>query len=430
MSTPVRAEREETPPLPLTTTGTMRVTQELPMISVELGATLLSEQAKLRCEVLLWQRWVRYLALGAMVLLSLLFGSTIQDALIPLAGVAVGYVAVVMITSWILQRRPSPFAQTWFPALLLTTDIFALSAFVYLTSAPQAMHRILLLGFLSMQLGVFYFGRRHGTLAAAMTILAYLFFLLVMPPFASGAGPRPPALAIAFNCTLYALLSTVLIYTFGSFRERMDALRMYCKVVERGEAASLPQLGAERWPDELTLLARSFQSMHARLAEQIGSDPLTGCMNRRSLETKLRADLRHARRRGSTVAVAAIDLDNFKAINDSRGHPIGDIVLQQVAGIMKSTARDTDCVARFGGDEFVIVLPDTGWQGALTFAERLRRRVDDFTFGPAGTPISATISIGVALGRGSDPISTEMLLKEADAALYKAKTAGRNRVFS
>jgi diguanylate cyclase (GGDEF)-like protein len=109
---------------------------------------------------------------------------------------------------------------------------------------------------------------------------------------------------------------------------------------------------------------------------------------------------------------------------------VGDVVLQQLAGIMKATARDTDCVARFGGDEFVIVLPDTGWQGALTFAERLRRRVDDFTFGPVGTPVSTTISIGVALGRGSDPISTDMLLKEADAALYKAKTAGRNRVFS
>ncbi len=415
--------------MPLTT-GTMRVTQELPTVSVELGEALLDEQAILRCEVLLWQRWVRYLALGAMVLLSLVFGSTEEDALLPLAIVAVSYVAIVMGTAWILQRVPGRFARTSFPSLLLTTDIFALSSFVYLTSTQQAMHRILLLGFLSMQLGVFYFGRRHGSLAAAITVVAYLFFLLVLPPFVRGDVPRPPGLAIAFNCTLFALISTVLIYTFGSFRERMDALRMYCKVVELGEAATLPQLGSERWPDELTLLARSFQAMHARLAEQIGSDPLTGCVNRRTLEAKLRADLRHARRRGSSVAVAAIDLDHFKEINDSKGHPVGDIVLQQLAGIMMATARDTDCVARPGGDEFVIVLPDTGWQGALTFAERLRRRVDDFTFGPPGTPMSLTISIGVALGRGSDSISTDMLLKEADAALYKAKTAGRNRVFS
>jgi len=398
------------------------------MVSVELGEALLHEQAKLRCEVLLWQRWVRYLALGAMVLLSLVLGANVPSALLPLAILSAAYIGVVMATSWILRHDPARIAQAWFPSLLLTADIITLAGFVYLTSPPTQFHRILLLGFLSTQLGVFYFGRRHGSLAAGLTVVAYLIVAFVVPPYV--AGMRQAAVGVAFNVTLYALISTVLIYTFGSFRERMDALRMYCKVVERGEAASLPQLGAEKWPDELTLLARSFQAMHVRLAEQVGSDPLTGCLNRRSLESRLRADLRHARRRASSVAVAAIDLDHFKEINDTKGHPVGDVVLQQLAGIMKSTARDTDSVARFGGDEFVIVLPDTGWQGALTFAERLRRRVDDFTFGPAGTPITLTISIGVALGRGSDPISSEMLIKEADNALYKAKTAGRNRVFS
>ncbi|HXT16970.1 MAG TPA: GGDEF domain-containing protein [Gemmatimonadaceae bacterium] len=398
------------------------------MVSVELGEALLAEQANLRCEVLLWQRWVRYLALGAMVLLSLVLGSNVQSALLPLALLSASYVGVVMSTSWILRHKAGRIAQSWFPALLLGTDVITLAGLVYLTSPPAQFHRILLFGFLSMQLGVFYFGRRHGLLAAGLTGVAYLVFALLVPPYVT--GPHPTGLGVAFNFTLYALISTVLVYTFGSFRERMDALRMYCKVVERGEAASLPQLAAEKWPDELTLLARSFQSMHARLAEQIGSDPLTGCLNRRALESRLRSDLRQARRRGSSVAVAAIDLDHFKEINDSKGHPVGDVVLQQLAGIMKATARDTDSVARFGGDEFVIVLPDTGWQGALTFAERLRRRVDDYTFGPAGAPIALTISIGVALGRGSDPISSEMLIKEADNALYKAKTAGRNRVFS
>jgi diguanylate cyclase (GGDEF)-like protein len=398
------------------------------MASVELGEALLAERATLRREVLLWQRWVRYLALGAMVLLSLLYRSTEQEPLLPMTLVAGGYAAVVMATTRVLRNAPSRAALAWLPSLLLAADVVTLAGFIYLTSAPEHFHRILFVGFLSMQLGVFYFGRRQGSLAATLTVLAYLVFALLAPPFVP--GPRPTLLGAAFNVTLYGMLSAVLIYTFGSFRERMDALRMYCKVVEQGEVASLPQLGAERWPDELTLLARSFQSMHVRLAEQIGSDPLTGCMNRRSLETKLRTDLRQARRRGSTVAVAAIDLDHFKQINDSRGHPIGDVVLQQLAGIFKATARDTDAVARFGGDEFVIVLPDTGWQGALTFAERLRRRVDDFTFGPPGTPLSATISVGVALARVNDPISSDMLIKEADAALYKAKTAGRNRVFS
>ncbi|HEY9228348.1 MAG TPA: GGDEF domain-containing protein, partial [Gemmatimonadaceae bacterium] len=218
--------------------------------------------------------------------------------------------------------------------------------------------------------------------------------------------------------------------TFGGFRERIDKLRMYCKFVERAEMVAPPPLPTEPWPDDLTLLGNSFQSMHARLAEQVGSDPLTGCLNRRSLEARLRADLRSARRRGTTVAVAAVDLDHFKEINDTRGHGVGDLVLQQIAEIMKTTARDTDAVARYGGDEFVVILPDTGWQGALTFADRLRRRVDDFSFGPSNTPTRLTVSVGVALARGSDSVSPEGLLQEADAALYRAKTAGRNRVFS
>ncbi|MGH7689257.1 MAG: GGDEF domain-containing protein, partial [Gemmatimonadaceae bacterium] len=120
----------------------------------------------------------------------------------------------------------------------------------------------------------------------------------------------------------------------------------------------------------------------------------------------------------------------FKTINDSRGHPVGDLVLQQLAAIMKSTARDTDTVARLGGDEFVIVLPDTGWEGAVAFAERLRRRVQDFGFGAEASPATATVSIGVALARGTDPISPDVLLHEADRSLYKAKTSGRNRVYS
>jgi diguanylate cyclase (GGDEF)-like protein len=224
----------------------------------------------------------------------------------------------------------------------------------------------------------------------------------------------------------------VLIQTFGSFRERIDALRTYCKVVERGDFSVVPPpIPPDRWPDDLTLLGDSFQAMHARLAEQVGSDALTGCLNRRSFEARLRSDLRSARRRNSTVAIAAVDLDHFKEINDTRGHAVGDVVLQQLANIMRATARDTDAVARYGGDEFVIVLPDTGWPGALTFADRLRRRVDDFTFGPPNTPsLGVTISVGVALARGSDGISTEALLQEADAALYRAKTAGRNKVFS
>ena len=427
MSSPARLERPE-----LTETGApyrSSVATELLTITTELDAGLRFEQANLCRDVLLWQRWVRYLAIGTMVLLALLFGAISQSALLPLALVAGAYVGVVLLTTWMLRRPSTNAPGAWLPALVLTADGLTVAGFFYLTTAPQELPRVLILGVLSTWLGVFYFGPRHGALAAALAIAGYVALARIVPPFVVGAPES--SLAVAFNATLFAVVSAAVVYTFASFRERLDAMRMYCKVVERGDTSALPPLPSDQWPDGLTLLARSFQSMHARLAEQVGSDALTGCLNRRSLETRLRADLRSARRRGSTVAVAAVDLDHFKEINDTRGHPVGDIVLQQVANIMKTTARDTDAVARYGGDEFVVILPDTGWQGALTFADRLRRRVDDFSFGPPNTPpMGVTISVGVALGRGSDALSTEGLIQEADAALYRAKTAGRNRVFS
>lgn len=428
MSSPVRLEEEQTSYGPGPRRST--VATELLNVTQELNVGLRAEKANLTRDVLLWQRWVRYLAFGTLVLLSLVFGAVSTQALVPLAILAGSYVAVVMGTAYLLQRSPDAVPGAWVPSLMLATDVAMIAGFTYLTGAPTELHRILMLGILSVQLGAFYFGQKHGALAAALVMIAYVALVTSAPAFV--AGDRPTNMTVVFNVTFFAIVGIVVVYTFGSFRERIDALQMYCKVVERGDTQALPPLpSSDQFPDELTLLARSFQSMHARLAEQVGSDALTGCLNRRSLETRLKADLRSARRRGSTVAVAAIDLDKFKEINDTRGHPVGDIVLQQVANIMKTTARDTDAVARFGGDEFVVVLPDTNWQGALTFADRLRRRVDDFSFGPPNTPpMGMTISVGVALARGSEGTSTEGLLQEADAALYRAKTAGRNRVFS
>jgi diguanylate cyclase (GGDEF)-like protein len=289
------------------------------------------------------------------------------------------------------------------------------------------MDRILMGATLAVQLAVFYFGRMLGTYAVLLAALAYLLATRIA---LTSDVPNPSLPDVSYSLGVFGLVSAVLITAYGNFRTRMNRLRLFCKLVEEGDLTPSFVLGVDKRPDDLTLLGRSFEAMRARLAEQIGTDPLTGCLNRRALETRLRAEWRQAKRRSSTVAVLAIDLDHFKQVNDTRGHPFGDIVLQELAGIMKATARDTDAVARLGGDEFVIVLPDTGWQGALTFAERLRRKVDDFDFGASTASIRITISVGVALARGTDPISPEMLLQEADRSLYKAKSGGRNRIFA
>jgi diguanylate cyclase (GGDEF)-like protein len=303
-----------------------------------------------------------------------------------------------------------------------------LASLVWLTGSPAVATRFLVGALLVVQLAVFYFGRALGVYGAAIAAVAYVLISLALPPQAPGA--MPVVRDVAFTVGLFGLVSAVLISAYGSFRERMNRLRLFCKLVEDGDLHPALDLGMDKRPDDLTLLAQSFDAMRERLGEQIGTDPLTGCLNRRALETRLRAELRQAKRRANTLAILAIDLDHFKEINDTHGHPFGDLVLTDLAAIMRSTARDTDAVARLGGDEFVVVLPDTAWEGALIFAERMRRNVDEHTFASATASMRLTISVGVALARGTDAISPAMLLQEADQSLYKAKSAGRNRVFA
>ncbi|MES2178813.1 MAG: GGDEF domain-containing protein [Gemmatimonadota bacterium] len=405
-----------------------RITLEMPSNAAALSETFMHERELLTRDALLWQRYVRYLALLATILLAVLFSFSEgdkMDMLLPVGIAALAYVVVVALTGEFI-RRATFVNEFRLPALMVTADITALTAIVSLTGSPTEVGRILIGATLIVQLAVFYFGRALGTYAAILASIGYYVAARVVA--APGIDPIPGLATVFFSLGVFGVVCAVLITAYGSFRERMNRLRVFCKLVEDGEIAPTFTFGADKRPDDLTLLARSFEAMRARLAEQIGTDPLTGCLNRRALETRLRTEWRSAKRRDSTVAVLALDMDHFKQINDTRGHPVGDLVLQELAGLMKTTARDTDAVARLGGDEFVILLPDTGWQGALTFAERLRRKVDDFGFG--GASLRITISIGIAFARGADAMSPESLLQEADRSLYKAKSGGRNRIFA
>ena len=402
-------------------------TLEYPAATSEIVEALHVDRQALVRDAILWQRWIRYVGFVALVALALGFGRERARMLLPVTSVALVYVLCVSITATMV-RRAATVHQHRIPALLVTADILTLTAIVWLSGPPADAPRILVAGLLVVQLAVFYFGRWHGAYSALLCAAGFVMAARILPQQVAGTPPSTSQLIATLG--LFALVSGVLVTAYGSFRARMNQLRLFCKLVEQGDLAPTLLLGVDKRPDDLTLLARSFDAMRTRLAEQIGTDPLTGCLNRRALETRLRAEWRQAKRRGSTVAVLAIDLDHFKNINDTRGHPFGDVVLQEIVGIMKATARDTDAVARVGGDEFVVVLPDTGWQGALTFAERMRRKVDDFSFASPAGPLGVTISVGVALARGTDPMSPESLLQDADRSLYKAKTAGRNRIFA
>jgi diguanylate cyclase (GGDEF)-like protein/PAS domain S-box-containing protein len=154
------------------------------------------------------------------------------------------------------------------------------------------------------------------------------------------------------------------------------------------------------------------------------TDPLTGLANRRAFLARAEQEVAEARRYGIPLSAAMVDIDRFKTVNDRFGHATGDRALQMVATRLVETVRKPDVFARWGGEEFVCLLPHTGPDVARTAGERLRRRVEDLTIAEAGR---VTVSVGLAsLGGESDTI--DALIDRADQALYAAKRAGRNKV--
>ncbi len=158
------------------------------------------------------------------------------------------------------------------------------------------------------------------------------------------------------------------------------------------------------------------------------TDVLTGLPNRRYLIDVLAAEFERSQRYGQPLAGLMMDLDHFKLINDTHGHLAGDKVLKTVAQIIKESMRRPDTVARFGGEEFVMLLPNTDHPGAAIVAERLRERIANMTLQSGSSAIKVTISIGVVCFPATPAPGIDDFLRLADEALYEAKRGGRNRV--
>jgi diguanylate cyclase (GGDEF)-like protein len=176
-----------------------------------------------------------------------------------------------------------------------------------------------------------------------------------------------------------------------------------------------------------TLMALVVARLLADLRHRSRHDGLTGLLNRRAMEEAMQGQMQRSRRTGETFSVLMFDLDHFKVINDCFGHAVGDRALKHAAALLKAGMREVDSLARFGGEEFLALLPGASVEASRPLAERLRVHLDANPMGLEARSISMSVSIGIAQWIGADEDASRLLVR-ADAALYQAKLQGRNCV--
>lgn len=213
-----------------------------------------------------------------------------------------------------------------------------------------------------------------------------------------------------------------LLLSFGVVRA-FHTTRAFSTVYSQEEM--MDQLTQAKEQTEMALL----QVQHANLELQrlAATDSLTGAANRRHFSERVQAEISRAQRQGSELSVLAMDLDHFKLINDRCGHPAGDEVLKAFVAGIRNELRPVDLVGRFGGEEFMVLLPGPADEPAFRVAERLRRRVEQIQIIVDGATLQVTVSVGVAQ-YGEDGTAAEEIFKAADRRLYQAKMNGRNQV--
>jgi len=239
-----------------------------------------------------------------------------------------------------------------------------------------------------------------------------------------------------------SLLSSLLLYVFSeNLVDRIVKLQELSNRIKESDFSEIEFLKTEQPKDELDHLRNNLvdtaltigrllselEEKNRELQELAYYDPLTGLPNRRFFFEHASLIFEEAKRYEKPLSLLIMDIDHFKKINDTYGHDVGDLVLKAFAGVLRGIVRQSDICARFGGEEFVVLLPNTDLEGAKVLAERIRTAVAKNPVEHGSIVIVFTVSIGISQYRkGMQNI--EKLIKEADTALYRAKEGGRNRV--
>ncbi|WP_338588124.1 sensor domain-containing diguanylate cyclase [Paenibacillus sp. Y5S-9] len=219
-----------------------------------------------------------------------------------------------------------------------------------------------------------------------------------------------------------SVVDCVVVVMRKRIEHEKDILHTKTKLQELYQATQEANKELERLHEEYKIKEQALIKVNDQLETLASTDLLTGLKNRRFFQEKMLESLMMFREKQRYFSLLVVDIDHFKSINDTYGHPIGDLVLGNLAGLLQSVSRSTDVVARYGGEEFVIILPDCEEEQAIGIAERYRSQVASADWGE----YNITVSIGAATVVEED--TEQSLFQRADNALYASKTGGRNRV--
>lgn len=256
----------------------------------------------------------------------------------------------------------------------------------------------------------------RGTVAAigTLSMSAACAHLLMGEPFVLDTSVRTTALCMV------GLMLYLIVVANGAWAR---SLTMH----DTREKVRQAERALQQANEHLTQQLQEINSLQTLLKEQANRDPLTGLYNRRYLESTMDRELARCKRDGKPLGLMLIDIDHFKAINDTYGHQAGDEFLRAMAAMLQTRSADIAC--RYGGEEFVLLFPDMPRQATLIKAEQIRAACETATVAFGEFAIQTTLSIGVANYPESGK-TAEALIQAADQALYAAKSQGRNRVFS
>lgn len=383
-------------------------------------------------EVLIWQSRLRILVASTAAVAELLLlanaGASPDAIRVSAATVLLATAAYIVISAsaaGIARRRLS--VPGWVVSAIVGSDVALIFALTIAVSSPGYHERILIFAFFALHLNTFYLGRRHALAVIALTLAGYALLVRVN----IGAGAPLNWAEEAWSMGAFLLASGVLLLEHGSLRNRLAAIIRLFGRAEEGDFSEAYDEMADRRPDAISGVGRAYNRVRGRLVNMVLTDALTGCVNRRGFDQALTREVARAVRARRDLALLALDLDHFKDVNDTHGHPAGDMVLREVGALLMHAARAGDVVARTGGEEFCFVLPDTSVAGAHQLASRLCQSLRSHAFAVRGGAVRLTVSIGIVAPDDLEgPVleAAELLKARADEALYFAKRAGRDRV--